>query len=321
MHSLSRRDFALLVALTLAWGLNWPIMKFGVQDLAPLYYRVLCIAGGLVLLWLYARHAGIDLFVPRSAWSQVVKLAVPNLVVWHVLLVVALPMLPAGRSAILGYTMPVWAVVFGLFFFDERPQPRQWVGVAAAFVGTLLLLSSAFTELAGAPLGTLLILTAAACWGYGTNLMRRHLTALPTLTLTFWMLAVTLAAMLPLTIAFEHHRWRAPTALEWFSIVYNMVLAIAFCHVVWSMLARNLPPAASGLSVMMIPVLGVFSSMAVLGERPYWQDYAALVLILGALATVVLGPRPARPDASAATPDRLEPGTELPRPGRPGLPR
>jgi hypothetical protein len=61
--------------------------------------------------------------------------------------------------------------------------------------------------------------------------------------------------------------------------------------------------------------------MAVLGERPYWQDYAALVLILGALATVVLGPRPARPDASAATPDRLEPGTELPRPGRPGLPR
>jgi len=213
MHSLSRRDLALLVALTLAWGLNWPIMKFGVQDLAPLYYRVLCIAGGLVLLWLYARHAGIDLFVPRSAWSQVVKLAVPNLVVWHVLLVVALPMLPAGRSAILGYTMPVWAVVFGLLFFDERPQPRQWVGVAAAFVGTLLLLSSAFTELAGAPLGTLLILTAAACWGYGTNLMRRHLTALPTLTLTFWMLAVTLAAMLPLTIAFEHHRWRAPAGL------------------------------------------------------------------------------------------------------------
>ena len=80
MHSLSRRDLALLVALTLAWGLNWPIMKFGVQDLAPLYYRVLCIAGGLVLLWLYARHAGIDLFVPRSAWPQVVKLAVPNLV-------------------------------------------------------------------------------------------------------------------------------------------------------------------------------------------------------------------------------------------------
>ena len=38
--------------------------------------------------------------------------------------------------------------------------------------------------------------------------------------------------------------------------------------------------AASGLSVMMIPVLGVFSGMVVLGEQPHWQDYAALVLIL-----------------------------------------
>jgi drug/metabolite transporter (DMT)-like permease len=294
MHALSRRDLALLVALTLSWGLNWPIMKFGVQDLAPLYYRVLCIAGGLVCLWLYARHARIDLTVPAGAWPQVIKLAVPNLVVWHVLLVIALTLLPAGRSAILGYTMPVWAVLFGLLLFNERPQPRQWLGVVAAFIGTLLLLSSEWSRLAGAPLGTLLILCAAACWGYGTNLMRRTLAAMPTLALTFWMLVVTVAVMLPLTVAFERHLWRMPTALEWASIVYNMVLAIAFCHVVWAMLARTLPPAASGLSVMMIPVLGVFSSMALLGERPYWQDYVALLLILAALATVLLAPRPPR---------------------------
>jgi len=49
-----------------------------------------------------------------------------------------------------------------------------------------------------------------------------------------------------------------------------------------------LPPAASGLSVMMIPVVGVFSSMVILGEQPHWQDYVALALILMALATVLL---------------------------------
>lgn len=86
-------------------------------------------------------------------------------------------------------------------------------------------------------------------------------------------------------------RWRMPDLTEWASIVYNMVLAVAFCHVVWSMLARKLPPAASGLSVMMIPVLGVFSGMWLLGERPLWQDYAALVLILIALSTVFLTPK------------------------------
>jgi drug/metabolite transporter (DMT)-like permease len=293
LHRLSRRDLILLILLTLAWGFNWPVMKAGVQELPPMYFRVLCIGGGLVVLWAYARLAGIPLTVPTAAWPHVVRLAIPNLIVWHVLLVIALKMLPAGRSAILGYTMPVWAVVFGLLVFRERVPRIHLAGVGAAFVGTLLLLSSEFTALSGRPLGMLLILTAAAFWGYGTHLMRRYLTGMPTLALTFWMLVLTLGVMVVLTVLFERAAWRAPNAVEWASIVYNMVLAIAFCHVIWSMLARNLPPAASGLSVMMIPVVGVFSSMWLLGEAPRWQDYAALLLILVALSTVLLGGRPA----------------------------
>jgi len=297
-NSLSRRNLVLLVLLTLAWGFNWPVMKAGVQELPPLYFRVLCIGGGLVVLWLYARVAGIPLAVPAGAWPQIVKLAIPNVIIWHVLLVIALKMLPAGRSAILGYTMPVWAVIFGVAIFREKVPRVLLVGVAAAFAGTVLLLSSEFIALSGRPLGTVLILVAAAAWGYGTHLFRRHLTAMPTLSLTFWMLVLTLGVMVVGTVLFERAAWRAPTPLEWASIVYNMVLAIAFCHVVWSMLARTLPPAASGLSVMMIPVLGVFSSMWLLGETPHWQDYIALALILVALSTVLLR-RP--PTASAPT--------------------
>ena len=290
-HALSRRDVVLLVLLTLAWGLNWPVMKAGVQDLPPLYFRVLCIAGGLVALWLYARVAGIPLTVPRGAWPQIARLAWPNMIVWHVLLIIALKMLPAGRSAILGYTMPVWVVIFGLLVFREHVPRVHLAGVGAALAGTLLLLSSEFVALSGRPLGTLLVLVAAAAWGYGTHLLRRHLTHMPTLALTFWMLVLTLAVMVVLTVLFEHDAWRAPTPFEWGAIVYNMLLAIAFCHVVWAMLARTLPPAASALSVMMIPVLGVFSSMWLLGESPRWQDYVALALILVALSTVLLGGR------------------------------
>lgn len=291
MVRLSRRDLVLLALLTLFWGVNWPVMKLGVADLPPLYFRSLCIAGGLVFIWAWAVATRVPLTVPPGAWPSIVKLAVPNVIVWHLLAIVAIKMLASGRAAILGYTMPVWAVVFGLLVFKERPLPRHWVGVIAAFIGTLLLLSSEFTKLAGSPLGTVLMLVAAAAWGYGTHLMRRHLTAMPTIALTFWMLSLTLVVTTIVSIATEMDQWRMPLPLEWFSIVYNMAIAIAFCHVVWSMLARNLPPAASGLSVMMIPVLGVFSGMVVLGEQPHWQDYAALVLILVALSTVLLPSR------------------------------
>lgn len=288
MSQLSRRDLMLLVLLTLFWGLNWPVMKLGVAQLPPLFFRSICIAGGLVVIWGWAAARGISLRVPHGAWPTIVKLALPNVIIWHLLAILAVKMLPSGRAAILGYTMPVWAVVFGLLLFNERPLPRHWVGVLAAAIGIVLLLTSELTSLAGAPLGTLLMLTAAASWGYGTHLMRRHLTTMPTIALTFWMLVLALAVMIVAATIFELARWRAPTKLEWASIAYNMVLAIAFCHVVWSMLARKLPPAASGLSVMMIPVVGVFSGMWILSERPAWQDYVALALILVALSTVLI---------------------------------
>ena len=88
----------------------------------------------------------------------------------------------------------------------------------------------------------LLILAAAAAWGYGTHLLRRELREMPTLALTFWMLAMTLVTMVTVTVVFERDSWRLPNAGEWASIVYNMVLAIAFCHAAWSHLARTLPP-------------------------------------------------------------------------------
>jgi drug/metabolite transporter (DMT)-like permease len=290
--TLSRRDLVLLVLLTLAWGLNWPVMKAGVQELPPLYFRTLCIAGGLVVLWAYARLAGISLAVPAGAWPQIAKLALPNMIVWHVLLIIALKMLPAGRSAILGYTMPVWVVVVGWVLVRERVPRIHLLGVAAACAGALLLLSSELAALTGRPLGTLLVLGAAAAWGYGTHLMRRHLTTMPVIALTFWMLVLTLGVMAVLSVLFERATWRAPNALEWASIAYNMAIAIAFCHAAWARLARTLPPAASGLSVMLIPVVGVFSSLWLLGEMPHWQDFAALLLILVALSTVLLGGRP-----------------------------
>lgn len=288
---LSRSDLLLLIALTLAWGFNWPVMKAGVQEMAPLYFRVLCIGGGLVALWAYARAAGIPLAVPAGAWPQIVKLALPNMIAWHVLLILALKLLPAGRSAILGYTMPVWTVVFGLVVFRERVSRLHLVGVAAACAGTVLLLSSEVAALSGRPLGVVMILAAAACWGYGTHLMRRHLTQMPALALTFWMLVLAFAVLCLGSAIFEHAAWRMPSPLEWGSILYNMLIAVAFCHVAWSVLARRLPPAASGLSVMLIPVLGVFSSMWLLGETPHWQDYAALALILVSLSTVLFGRR------------------------------
>jgi len=296
MTSLARKDWLLLILLTVSWGFNWPIMKIAVRDFPPLTFRTVSMIGGLPAIWRAARMQGASLAIPKGKLTDIIKLAIPNMLIWHFFIILGVKMLSSGRAAILGYTMPVWAVLSGVLFFGERPTRAAWVGIGCALAGALLLMSSEIEKLSGQPLGSVLVLIAAAGWGYGTVLMKRTKIDMPTTSLTFWMLALTTLAMLIASYVREHAGWRMPTFTEWGAILYNALIIFGFAHVVWFKLARTLPPVVSSLSVMMIPVLGVFSGAWMLNETPRWQDYAAMALIFTAMSTVLLKPR-----AAAAT--------------------
>jgi len=116
----------------------------------------------LPILALVAPLTKVSLALPRADWPGVVRLAVPNVVVWHIAVILALTMLPAGRSAILGYTMPLWAALIGALWVRRASAGAPLGGVAAALAATGLLLSSELMSLAGRRPATLLMLFAAA---------------------------------------------------------------------------------------------------------------------------------------------------------------
>ncbi len=262
-----------------------------VQHFPPIGFRTLCVIGAIPVLWLGARVQGTPLRISRADLGTIFTLAIPNLMIWNTCMIVGVKLLSSGRAAILGYTMPVWAVLAGLIFFRDRISRLGWCGIGFALSGALLLLSSEFANMAGQPLGSLITLVAAAAWGYGTVLMKRTKITIPTITLTFWMLVMTAIFMSGVSAVLEYNFWRIPTSGEAAALAYNAILILGFGQVTWFSLARKLPPLASSLSVMMIPVLGVFSGAWILNETPHWQDYVAMLLILLAMSTVLLKPR------------------------------
>lgn len=301
--TLTRRDAWALAWLTLLWGINWPIMKIGVRDFPPMTFRAISMAGGLLVLAAAIRLQGQDWRVPRAQWREVLWIALFNGTIWYVLSIYGVKLLASGRAAILGYTMPIWAAVIGIGLYGEHPTKRLWIGVAAAVVAVALLLSGEFGAITGRPVGTALMLTAALAWGFGTHLMRRRGTSVPLTVLAFWMLALSLVFSVAVSIVVEHDSWvRAPNASEWGAILFNAVVVFGFCQLAWFRLATILPPVASGLSVMLIPVVGLTAGMLMLGERPAWQDWTALVCILLAMATVLLPSRTAGQRAGQAAP-------------------
>ncbi|MEO7390828.1 MAG: DMT family transporter [Ramlibacter sp.] len=287
MQRLTRQQLVTLVVLTLVWGLNWPVMKLGVTHFPPLTFRALSIMLGIPVLALALVVLKVPFAVPRRHWPELLKLTASNMLIWHICIIFAVQALSSGRAAILGYTMPIFSAVIGAVLFATALTLRAWLGVCAAAIGVLLLLWHEFTGLAGHPVGVALALFAASVWGLGTQLLRRSHIGLPTLTLSFWMTVIAGLVMSALAAMFESSQWRLPdTAVSW-AIAYNAVLIFGYAHAAWFYLARSLPPVASTLSVMFIPVLGVFSGALGLGEVLHWQDWAAVLLMVVAIASVL----------------------------------
>ncbi|MDW5441377.1 DMT family transporter [Polaromonas sp. SM01] len=288
---LSRQQLIRLVLLTLVWGLNWPVMKFGLADFPPLTFRAMSIWLGVPVLGLALVLMKVPFFVPRERYRELFWLAFTNMFVWHVLIIVSIKHLSSGRAAILGYTMPIFSALIGAWFFGDRLKARSWVGVGAAALGVGLLLWYELTNMTGSPLAVVGTLIGAATWALGTRKLSRTTMPVATLTISFWMTVMTAVVLSGLSLLFEMPQWKAPSSATWFSILYNAVLIFGFAHAVWYVLARSLPPVASSLSVMMIPILGVFSGAIALGEVLHWQDWAAVGLMVVAMASVLVPTR------------------------------
>ena len=277
-----------LVALTLGWGFNWPMIKLALTEVPVLSFRSVCLLGGAAGLFAIAARAGLRLRPPRGQWGRLLLITLFNITIWNVCVVYGISYMSSGRAAILAYTMPVWSVPLSAWLLHERVNARRVLGVGLGMVAMLLLLSSELQALRAAPKGTLLMMGAALSWAIGTVLMKRYPVDLPVASLTAWQLLLGGIPIHAGALAFEMHSLHPLTLWPAVALAYNVLVAFVFCHWAWYKIVTTVPVGVSSLSSLMTPVVGVFSGMLVLSEQPHWQDFAALGLVLLALATVML---------------------------------
>lgn len=281
-----------LAGLTFVWGFNWTAMKVAISEVAPFTFRTLCLGLGSGLLFAYLRATKQPLTIARDQWPRLALTALFLITAWNILVVFGLRYIPSGRAAILAYTMPAWAIPLSVLILGERVTPRKMLGLALGMAGMALLLWDEIARLQGAPLGALLVLGAAFTWAIGTLLQKKYPVRAPLPTYTAWMLLVGGVPIYAGMLLFEDMGKIADISL-WpaLATAYNVLFSFAWGHWAWLKLATSMSVTVFSLSMLVIPVVGVFSGMLFLGERPGWPEYAALALVLGSLATVIVPQR------------------------------
>ena len=289
---ISRQQLIGLVGITLMWGINWPMMKIALREVSPMYFRGVTMGLGAVWLLFYFRFQGLRLW-PQTLreWRDIVLLGIPNMFLWHALSIMGVMSLPSGRASILGFTMPVWTVVIGVMFMGAKFTPRIIAAVIATLAAIGLLISHEFTALQGQPMGILWMELGALSWAIGTLWMRRISFTMPVQSLTVWMMLISSPLILLVAAGTETWPTWELSPLAWGSLAYAVLINYGFAQIIWFGMARDLPPATSAMSIMAVPVVGTLSASLLIGELPHWQDYAAMVCVVLAIAAVLLPKR------------------------------
>jgi len=305
---LSPEGILLLLGLGFGWGVNWPIMKYIISEIPLLSFRGFCLLlGGLGILGL-AKLSGLSLRIPAGYLGKVLWVCLFNILAWNIMATYGLSLLPAGRSALLGYTMPIWTVLLSVFILHDKFTARIGAALLLGIGGIVALMAETLLNWFSTPLNTGLLLgaglmiAAAWCWGLGTVLMKRWQIPLNSVALTGWLL---LLASIPTLIAaalVEELPQTMPPSLALWGVAYNVFIGFMFCYWAWVRLVTLVPVSVSSLSSLITPLIGVISSIWLLGEEPGWPEISATFLILGAVAVINIGKPAATTPAVKAEP-------------------
>jgi drug/metabolite transporter (DMT)-like permease len=286
-QQINAKDLFMVLIVTVSWGLNYPVMKFVVNSYPPSAFRAFTFLIGCMAIGAYVRFKGISIGVPKHEIRPLFKLSLFNMVGWHLPMIYGVSMLNSGRAAIIGYTMPVWALLASAVLYREKITITALLGIALAMSAALLLAWGSAGEWGNHPLGIAVMLVAAITWGTGNAMMKNSKLSISGITLTFWALFIAFFFFLAITIIFERDLWEWPTLMQWLAILYGGVITFAVSYVAWFHVARKLSAVSSGLSIMLVPVFGVTGGALILGEAVTLPDIIALVLILLSMLVVL----------------------------------
>lgn len=298
MKKESSAPLVALVAMVLIWGYSWVAMKVGLRHAHPFDFAALRVGIGSLVLFTLVKFRGRSLALPK--YGMAVLLGLLQVALFVSLSQFALVTAGPGKTSVLVFTMPFWMIVFAHFVIHERMRGAQWLAVALAFAGLVLIVAPwELTSLEG----SLLAVAAGAVWAGTAVLSKKWPTAeADPLLFTAWQLLFGCAALAILAVLHPHDpvRWNTEFVA---ALLFSAILATGIGWWLWTYVLSQSTAGITGLNSLGIPVVAVISSAIQLGERPPAMELAGMLLIgiaLGLLAW--LGMKKPSRDAAAACP-------------------
>ncbi|MEX1204451.1 MAG: EamA family transporter [Dongiaceae bacterium] len=268
-------DIALLVGVTVVWGINFAVVKAGLLQMPPIFFVALRFVVVALVLAPFLR-------LPARGFGRLLALSFTLGALHFSLMFVGLRSLDVATAAIaIQLQVPIAALLAALFFGD-RLGWRRLLGMAAAFAGVALIAGEPRFD--GDLLPLALVVAAACVWSVANIQIKQLGDDVEVLALNGWVALLGAPQLLIVSLLIERGQIAAMMAADWQvwgAIAYQTLLVTVFGYGIWTHAMRRFPINQVMPFTLLVPVFGVLSGVAFFAER------LTAPMLAGGLATLV----------------------------------
>ncbi|HEX5947516.1 MAG TPA: EamA family transporter [Acidimicrobiales bacterium] len=302
---MSRRGWALFIAMGAIWGIPYLLIKVAVEDLSP-STLVLARTGlaGLLLLPLAASRGLLRPVLPF--WRPLLAYSVIEICLPWVLLGYAEQHLSSSLTGLLVAAVPLVGAVLVKLTGHEVMGSRRVVGLLVGFAGVAALVG--FDVGASSPGPVAAVGFVAIFYALGPLILARHLAHLPGLGVVTASLLVTAVIYIPFGLG----QWpdHAPGGDTVLAVIALAVVCTAVAFLAFFELIAEVGPSRATVITYVNPAVALVLGVLVLDEHVTLATGAGFALIL--LGSVLATRRDVAPEVTG------EPAAgPTPAPGRP----
>lgn len=290
MRSKGITTYFLLFTVILLWGLNWPMNKIGMEYIPAIWHAAIRLSIGTASMFLLFALFG-QLKLPKKAdLYAVLTIGLLQMGLFSMFINLGLNYVDVGRSAMLVYTIPLWATPLAILLFKEKINTLKIAGLGLGLMGVLILLNPwtmdwSKTEII---LGNAFLLGAAISMAVSILLARNITWISSPFMLLPWQLLVGTLPVILIAFLLDPH-----PVIEWNStsipaMLYTAILATAIGNGAITIVSRNLPSITVSVALLGVPLTAIVSAICILEETMTLSMKLSMVLITGGLICVAL---------------------------------
>ncbi|QGR09754.1 EamA family transporter (plasmid) [Pantoea phytobeneficialis] len=273
------KGIILLVVAIILWGCNWPVMKAGLSHITPLWFSTLRFSSSAAVLFLLQLSIERIRIPGRRELPVIFSVGLLQMMAFTALGCIAMNYLPAGKSAVLAYTTPLWVVPASVFLFKEKLSSLQLSGALIGIIGIVVLFNPIALDWHdhGQIIANGLLLLASLCWAICILHLRHTGSRLNAFELAPWQMLLATLVLLPLAWGFEGN-WSGDNSRELLAItLFVGPVATAFCFCAVNAASTWLSGVTLSSMMLLVPITGLLVSVPALHEE------LTLPLMAGAL--------------------------------------